>query len=304
MFQEREYLSRYPDVLQDVQNGLFSSGEDHFLQFGHAEGRWPPLSREEKIFFNLDRAARGLEIGGSLNPLASGPNSRTLDHLDQEGLIAKYSAQGLDTSRIAPVTYVWSGEPLTELVKEQFDWIVASHVVEHVPDLILFLLECDKLLEPGGVLTLAVPDRRYTFDFYRPRSGLASVIDAHLERRVKPSIGSITELYKMHCGISCGFAWDSSFNETPMFYPDLTSVKLAESRSGQYVDTHVWVFTPSYFRLLMLDLFELGYIGMKEKAFFRTSGCEFYIQLSRDTKGPSVSRQNLAHAAMEEVVIR
>jgi len=36
---EAFYLSWYPDVRDSVKNGFFSSGFDHFQQFGMAEGR-------------------------------------------------------------------------------------------------------------------------------------------------------------------------------------------------------------------------------------------------------------------------
>ena len=42
---------------------------------------------------------------------------------------------------IEVVDYVWNGEPFAALVgqKHVFDWIIASHVIEHSPCLITFL---------------------------------------------------------------------------------------------------------------------------------------------------------------------
>lgn len=39
---------------------------------------------------------------------------------------------------------------------------------EHEPDLIRFMNECDAVMEPDGILTLAVPDKRFCFDRFRP----------------------------------------------------------------------------------------------------------------------------------------
>ena len=36
---------------------------------------------------------------------------------------------------------------------------------------------------------------------------------------------------------------------------------------GTYLDVHEWCFTPTSFRLMMRDLFELGFIRLKELAF-------------------------------------
>ena len=48
-----------------------------------------------------------------------------------------------------------------------------------------------------------------------------------------------------------------------------------------YLDVYEWCFTTTSFRLMMRDLFELGFIQLKELAFYPTTGSEFYIALSR-----------------------
>ena len=49
---------------------------------------------------------------------------------------------------------------------------------------------------------------------------------------------------------------------------------------GTYLDVHEWCFTPTSFRLMIRDLFELGFIQLKELAFHPSQGSEFYIALS------------------------
>lgn len=170
------------------------------------EGIDPPLgppgepaeTREDRILKWIDPDKLGLEIGPSHNPIASKANGydvRVLDHLDRESLIEKFRDEGIDTSDIEYVDYVWSGEPYAELIGTQtrFNWIVSSHNIEHVPDLIGFLTSCRDVLEVGGILSLAIPDYRYIFDTGRSPSTLASVIDAHLRKDTKPTAGSIAE---------------------------------------------------------------------------------------------------------------
>lgn len=131
------------------------------------------MDRPAAILRDLDRSGLGLEIGPSHNPVAPrrlGFRVRTVDHLDRPGLVAKYTGHGVDTDAIEEVDHVWRGEPLSELVGAPggFDWIIASHVIEHVPDLVGFLRECERLLNAGGTLSLAIPDKRYCFDHLRP----------------------------------------------------------------------------------------------------------------------------------------
>ena len=42
------------------------------------------------------------------------------------------------------------------------DYVVASHVLEHVANPIAALAECYRVIRPGGILYLVVPDRRAT----------------------------------------------------------------------------------------------------------------------------------------------
>jgi len=134
-------------------------------------------------------------MGGSVNPSYTrlkreGYNVHIIDHLPRSGLLEKYSGCDVDVSRIEEVDFVWrAGVPYSELTgrEKHYDWIIASHVIEHVPDLIVFLNECDAILKDDGVLSLAIPDKRYCFDHFRPISGIGNVIDNHIRRVSRPS---------------------------------------------------------------------------------------------------------------------
>ena len=60
-----------------------------------------------------------------------------------------------------------------------------------------------------------------------------------------------------------------------------------------YLAVHEWCFTPTSFRLMMRDLFELGFIQLKELGFHPTTGSEFYIALSRSGELPAGTRLEL-----------
>jgi predicted SAM-dependent methyltransferase len=156
------------------------------------------MNRFQKITASLDTSGKGLEIGPSHNPILpkrDGYDVETVDHLDQQGLIEKYRDHGIDLSRIEPVDYVWTGGSLLELVgdRQRYDWIVAAHVIEHVPDVVGFLQQCLALLKPDGVLSLVIPDRRYSFDYLRFPSSVGSLLQAHLEKRKRHSPGQLVD---------------------------------------------------------------------------------------------------------------
>ncbi|HVS51931.1 MAG TPA: class I SAM-dependent methyltransferase, partial [Opitutaceae bacterium] len=47
------------------------------------------------------------------------------------------------------------------------DYVVASHVIEHVANPVKALWECARVVRHGGIVYLVVPDRRFTFDHTR-----------------------------------------------------------------------------------------------------------------------------------------
>ena len=173
---------------------------------------------------------------------------------------------------------------------------MASHVVEHVPDLVAFIAECGEILAPGGVLSLAVPDKRGTFDYYRPPSGLGAVIDAHLQGRRTTSPGSTAEFELYYAD----FTTDPAAAEFP-HGPWRVRQVMDMVKGGQFLDIHAWTFTPSSFRLLVEDLHALKLLPMRESAFGDSVGYEFYVQLTPDGPGPDVDRKTLCRRALEEL---
>ncbi len=254
------------------------------------------MTRLDRIFADIDRSGLGLEIGPSHNPAApkrQGFRVETADHLDRAGLVAKYTGHGVDLDMIEEVDHIWNGEPLSELIGavERYDWIIASHVIEHVPDLAGFLNECRKLLKPGGTLSLAIPDKRYCFDYHRPLSTTGDVLQAFAEQRKRHPPGLVFDYFASAASLNGSIAWGAgvrgelrhihSVEEAWRFF------EASQDTTAPYIDIHAWRFTPGSFRLIAHDLQQLGVIGLTESRFFDSVGCEFYVSLRPDAGKPS-----------------
>jgi SAM-dependent methyltransferase len=243
--------------------------------------------REQIILRGIDKATPGLEIGPSHRPVAAkrdGFNVRILDHLDAAALRDKYASHGVDIDAIEEVDYVWSGQPLDQLVAgERFAWIIASHVIEHVPDLVGFLNACETILAPGGVLSLAVPDKRYCFDCERENSSLGRVIDVAHARSTNHSAGTAAEYFLKVRRKGGQIAWDERHRGPlePVHGLQDALHAMTKVREGHYFDLHAWVFTPDSFRKIIRDLHELRLIGLQEQYFQATRGCEFFVTLAK-----------------------
>ncbi|TZF91183.1 class I SAM-dependent methyltransferase [Cognatilysobacter lacus] len=266
-------------------------------------------ARRARITSMIDRAGRGLEIGPSHNPAApksAGYNVETVDHTDRAGLLEKYRSDvGINLDNIEDVDHVWTGGSLCELVgaSASYDWIIASHVIEHMPDLVYFVTECQALLKPDGVLSLVVPDKRYCFDHLRRCSSSGDVIQAHLERRTRHTPGQVFDHFVGACKLDEAGSWhrDTAGRIGRVYTPEFAQAMHEASRiSRDYLDIHAWVFTPSSFRLVVHDLNALGYARVDEIAFTDTRDCEFFIAYANRTSGQSQDRLQLAKQALHE----
>jgi len=241
----------------------------------------------------------GLEIGPCHRPITpkkEGWNVLTLDHLDREGLIKKYKGhEGVDIQNIEDVDIIWHGEPLDKLIANNyFDFIIASHVIEHTPNLVSFINECGKLLKDDGILSLIIPDKRFCFDMLRPLSTTGRVLQAHAEKRSKHNPSNIFDEKAYSCNKLGEICWDTSdkrdfgMNHTLIEAIDTFNRSLT---SESYIDAHAWCFTPTSFRLIIQDLNELNISNMKELHFSDTSYCEFFIQLSKSAPSSKMDRR-------------
>lgn len=267
------------------------------------------VDRRDKILHLVDREGLGLEFGPSHAPLApkrEGFRVQVLDHLDAEGLRRKYKNHPVDLEQIEEVDFVWGGGSYGDLIGDTrcYDWIIASHVIEHTPNLIGFLQECELLLKAGGVLSLAIPDKRYCFDAYRPISGLGRIVDSHVRGDCIHSPGTVCEYFMNVVSRGGRIAWEKGFDgRSEIIHGSEEAIAKRDevARDGVYLDLHAWCFVPSSFRLLLNDLFELGYLRLREAAFFPSAGSEFYVTLSAKGEGPGCSRLDLLQAVETEL---
>lgn len=268
------------------------------------------MPRRELLLSLIDTAGLGLEIGPGFNPLLpkrEGYRVETLDHATREALVAKYrDAPGVDASRIEEVDHVSTGASVFEAIGQagRYRYIVASHVIEHTPNLLGFLQDCERLLEPKGVLVLFVPDKRASFDVLRPLTSTGDVLQAHLEGRTRHTAGRVFDELAYNVLRGGAHSWHANNHDALAFFGQLHNAKaLFEhvQRSGEYIDIHAWQFTPSSFRLISNDLFEIGQLALRECSFHAEGmGGEFAVSLGRHGSGPSLGRLELAEQALAE----
>jgi SAM-dependent methyltransferase len=252
------------------------------------------LDRTQKLLISVDRSMKILEIGPSFGPITpkrDGWNSYALDHADAEALREKYATcADVDTSKIEDVDFVCPDGDLQKVIPREhqgtFDCCIASHVLEHIPNMLRFFQSIESILAENAVVSFALPDKRFCFDFFKPISTTADVLYAHhrkLRRHTKKAAFEHFAYGVLGDG-KCGWTQQpapqlifmGTLYDANRFFNDIN-----ESDASPYVDFHCWYFTPSSFALIVLELAALGYLDWHIERAFPAAGCEFFATLRR-----------------------
>ncbi len=232
---------------------------------------------------------RGLEIGPLVSPAVTREMGEIYyaDHATTDELREWYRRDAnVDESQIVEVDFVWGDRTLAEAAasKVPFDYVVASHVVEHVPDLIGWLQEIREILRPGGRLSLCVPDRRFTFDVRRRESDLSDVVEAYLLRLRRPALRATFDHFYRIAPADAPALWRGEPAEDPPLNLEhaLLAARTAAS-TDEYIDTHCWVFSDVSFAEVARNLMQAGLIDLRVVSFTptRIDDIEFFVTFER-----------------------
>jgi len=254
--------------------------------------------RNKRVVKKVDlKNGVGLELGPLTSPVVTKKegNIYYLDHMSQEDLKKKYKTEPVELDKIVPVDYVLKNTLKETVGKKKFDYVIASHVIEHIPDTISWLKEINDILKPGGVLSLVIPDKRFTFDFDRRLTDPSEVIGAYIDRLKKPTSAMMYD-FAIHCadGIDTATAWkdkDHYYKHQPKrrWSHDEAVAMCARNQKGIYVDCHCHVYTPTSFIEILKELTKNDLIDFEVCSFLPTQEyeIEFYVALKKVGKESS-----------------
>lgn len=190
---------------------------------------------------------KGLEIGALHKPLLAGGkevNVAYVDISDKGGLI-RHNPE-IAAEDIKEPDIIADAQDLSAIPCGHVDFIIANHVLEHLPNPIKALKEFSRVLKAGGILYLAVPDKRYSFDKDRALTSLEHLLNDYKNSAdLKTSLEHYREWF--------------SLVESKKHQP--VAANLSELLDRQYrIHFHVW--RPGN----IVEL--LGYLGREFKMYF------------------------------------
>ncbi len=238
---------------------------------------------------------KGLEIGPLNDPLVTKEDIRGegqvfyLDHLPTDQLKEKYQDDAsVDVDRIVHVDFVCRDGNMVEATRgELFDYIVASHVIEHVPNFLRFLTDIQTILKPGGHCILIIPDKRFTFDLNRPVTTFGTVLENFLTNIKVPRVSAVYDQAGMAINANGHNLWHGIVNaeDSTLLASESIAWEAAHRVHGEsyYYDVHVNIFTPeSFFGILKKSIIhELVFFQVNEFLDTQMGQIEFMVCLQK-----------------------
>lgn len=217
-----------------------------------------------------------LEVGPLNNPFfhKNEFNVYYADIKSTEGVHKRYS--GFDDEHIVDIDYVIE-DSYENTFKDvmKFDYVFLSHVLEHIPNPINFLLDVSTILEKNGKICFLLPDKNYTIDYYRENSSFADWYDMYIrgEEFNTPRLVLDNRLDRFTETVPSIF-WNNNISKYPE--PNVTKCldlyfDFINNFDKNNFDDHYWVFTDNSFLRILENAFKLNILPYKLVAYYPTA---------------------------------
>ena len=250
----------------------------------------PRTLRQMRITSGIETSSSGIEYGPLHRPIMQKsvyPNVRYVDFEPRDDLVQHYKNNpNVDVTLIPEIDIVTGGSLISAFVPdESIDFVIASHVLEHVPDFIGWLETNLRLLRPGGRIALAFPDRRYCFDMAKQPTSFHELVAAYFEQRTQPNFTQICDHILNSRKVIPAEIWDGklTIGNAPRNHPTHAALNLLRKLASktEYHDVHCWKFSDQEFIDMVALIKEQFDLPFEVLTFFPTQRytLEFFVVL-------------------------
>ena len=141
----------------------------------------------------------------------------------------------------------------------------------------------------GRKLSIALLDRRYCFDCFRPWTTTGGLLEAHHRRATRHGLKTAFD----HMAYSAVVGGQLGWGAGPIAVPELldpfaaaaaTAASFSNGIPPAYQDYHAWQFTAAGFELIALELGELGLLDWHVEKLEGPENFEFFVWLRHGAK--------------------
>ncbi len=234
---------------------------------------------EPRLLLTRFLVGSGIEIGPGHVPFPlpfGGVETRYVDRWQPEDNRALFPELGAAASGFVRPDIVadLDSDRLAAIPDASQDYVIASHVLEHLAEPLGQIADIHRVLRPGGVVLILLPDRRHTFDRDRVPTPLSHLVDEH--RRGVSTVGDDHIEEFLRATGSWDDGWDAAARQE--------AFDLHRRRS---IHVHTWA-QQEFPEVLAHTILDMGMRWDLEDAIFVEDvpdGFEFGMALRRSVSG-------------------
>lgn len=171
----------------------------------------PPIAKNSMIFCKRNISGKsGIEIGGitalfkknGILPIY--PMVGSLDNCNfsstttWEGEISGGFTFEYKKNHTKGMQYISDATDLSQILSLNYDFVISSHVIEHVANPIKALIEWKRIIKDNGYLILILPHKDGTFDHKRPVTKLDHLNQDYKNLTDESDLSHLNEILDLH----------------------------------------------------------------------------------------------------------
>lgn len=161
-------------------------------------------------YVNLLRDKSGVEVGGPSDCFRAGnvlpiyPALRALDAVNLstntiwEGKLSEGGSFEYDPTKQPGRQFIADAVSLRQIASEAYDFLVACNALEHIANPLRALTEWLRVIKPGGLLFLVLPNKTLNFDRKRKVTEFAHLIDDFNRATTEDDLTHLDEILALH----------------------------------------------------------------------------------------------------------
>ena len=205
----------------------------------------------------------------------------------------------IPVDQVPEVFYVLKSTDLKYQVSEnEFDFIIANHVLEHVIDPFRWLKDLEFALKPNGRFLITLPDKRFSFDKFRTDTSLPHFIEDFLEGGDR----TISQ-HSLEAALYYDNGYQKKENDVTQ---RLQNDFLVRNRHTYHPGMHVHVFqAENFLNSVLIPFLSIGWFNLELDAFELNAELgEFYISLVKKDAPVNLPPDSFFQVAIDTLPVR
>jgi SAM-dependent methyltransferase len=163
------------------------------------------LSPNSSLYRELFQDKSGIEIGGPsaiFNQLSIYSSMKSLDGCNYStSTVWEGQIKEGEMYRAGDKTgyqYIAEASDLSKISDNKYDFLISSHCLEHCANALRTVKEWVRVVKPGGIVLMILPNKNFTFDHNRSITSFEHLVDDYNRNVGEDDLTHLDEIIKLH----------------------------------------------------------------------------------------------------------